>query len=148
MTKLFIEKINNTPTPKYATRHSAGMDIHAVIVGAVNEISISPGQTSIVKTGLKVQPEPGFCVKLFPRSGLAAKLGLTLGNCVGLIDRDYEHEVTAILHNHGPDHVKIYDGERICQLKVERVEQVSIEVVDKLPPIDTDRTGGLGSTGS
>lgn len=147
MTKLYIKKLTDTPTPKKATKYSAGMDIHAVIKGNLGFISLSPNQTVIIDTGLIMRPEIGYCIKFYPRSGLAAKLGLALGNCVALIDVDYNHECKVILHNHSNDHVQINDGERICQMMVERVEDIEIIVVETFPEIDSDRVGGLGSTG-
>lgn len=148
MPKLFIEKLCDTPTPMYQTDYAVGMDIHAVIPEGSSAGHISPGMTNIIQTGLKIQPSEGYGVFLYPRSGLAAKLNINLTNCVGVIDRDYKDELRVLLHNAGNDHVIIRDGERICQMEVRAVDQAEVIVVDELPSIDSNRTGGFGSTGT
>lgn len=147
MPKLQIVKLSDTPTPKLATTFSAGMDLHAVITEGDGTVHISPGGVALVGTGLLMRPEEGYCVKLYPRSGLAYKSKLNLANCVGTIDRDYSKEVMAIMHNHSNVTVTINHGERICQMEMQPVVPVDIEVVNALPIIDSDRDGGMGSTG-
>lgn len=146
MPQLKIVKLTDTPTPTRSTSFSAMYDVHAVIPD-IGTVHISPGGTAIVGTGLLMQVEEGYCVKLYPRSGLAAKLGITLGNAVGVIDRDYPKEVGVILQNNGTQHVTIEHGERICQLEVAPVIPVEFIEVDELPEIDSERTGGFGHTG-
>ena len=147
MTKLFIEKTTVTPTPKYATKYSAAMDIHAVIKGNSGVQIIAPHQTVMIETGLKVQPEAGYHVELYPRSGLAAKLSINLANCLGLIDRDYKNELRVLLHNNSTSTAEILDGERICQMQIKKTEQIEIVEVNKLPELESDREGGFGHSG-
>jgi len=147
MPQLTIVKLSDTPTPKHATAFSAGMDLHAVIDNDQGYELIYPQDCRVIGTGLLMQPEEGYCVKLYPRSGLAAKLKLTLGNSVGTIDRDYTEEVMAIMQNNGNDTVKIHHGERICQMEMRPVVPIEIMIADELPVIDSDRVGGFGSTG-
>lgn len=165
MTNLYIKRL--TPfaeLPKRGTAESAGLDIRAclwettvtvftpsgpktqreVIAGTV---SIFPGERVMVPIGLKMSVDAGYCIKFYPRSGISLKQGLTLINCVGIGDRDYDEEYYAIIVNHGGKVQTIADGERICQLMVERVEPVTLVEVDQLPEIDSDRDGGFGSTG-
>ena len=147
MPKLYIEKLTDTPTPKQQTKFSAGMDIHAVIEDALGTVMISPHQTVMIDTGLLMQPESGYHVEIFIRSSLAYKLNTGLANAVAVIDRDFENEVKILLHNNGNNFVTINHGQRIAQLQLKKTEPVEIIEVDELPELDSDRTGGYGSTG-
>ena len=127
--------------PEYATPGAAGMDIRASV-----EVGLGQGQWAAVGTGLSVEIPPGFEIQVRPRSGLAAKFGVTVLNAPGTIDSDYRGEIKVILINQGPQEFAVKKGDRIAQLVVARVPAVAIEDVDQLS--DTARgTGGLGSTG-
>ncbi len=127
--------------PEYATPGAAGMDVRSVV-----DIGLGTGTWAAVSTGLSVEIPPGFEIQVRPRSGLAAKFGVTVLNAPGTIDSDYRGEIKVILINHGPAPFAINRGDRIAQLVVARVPSVAVEDVDQLT--DTARgTGGLGSTG-
>lgn len=165
MTSLFIKKL--TPTAELPTRgtpDSAGLDVRACLwektvtvftaSGAKVEreviagtIGLWPGDRAMIPTGLKMSTDAGCCIKLYPRSGISLKYGMTLINCVGIGDRDYAEEYYVTLTNTGNKIYTVADGERVCQLMVERVEPVTLVEVDQLPDIDSQRNGGFGSTG-
>lgn len=130
-------------TPFYATEKSAGMDIKANIE---KPIVLRPLQRAMVPTGLYIALPEGTEAQIRPRSGLAAKHGITVLNTPGTIDADYRGEIKVILVNLSNDDFTINPGERIAQMVVARYEKVewdSVEVLD-----ETERgTGGFGSTG-
>lgn len=137
---------SNTPAlpfPTYATPGSSGMDLAADIV---EDLVIPPGGRAIVPTGMAFAVPMGHEVQVRPRSGLAAKAGLTVLNAPGTIDADYRGEVRVILVNLGDAPFIIHRGDRIAQAVVAPVVQVAITEVTSLD--DTDRgAGGFGSTG-
>ena len=130
-------------TPNYETQGAAGMDLHANIE---KEITLKPLERAIVKTGLFIALPVGFEAQVRPRSGLAAKKGITVLNSPGTVDADYRGEIGVILVNLSNDDFIINDGERIAQLiiaKHERANWVEVNVLD-----ETARgAGGFGSTG-
>ncbi len=130
-------------TPNYETQSAAGMDLRANIE---KEITLKPLERAIVKTGLFIALPVGFEAQVRPRSGLAAKKGITVLNSPGTVDADYRGEIGIILVNLSNDDFIINDGERIAQLiiaKHERVNWVEVTVLD-----ETARgAGGFGSTG-
>ena len=130
-------------TPNYETQGAAGMDLRANIE---KEITLKPLERAIVKTGLFIALPVGFEAQVRPRSGLAAKKGITVLNSPGTVDADYRGEIGIILVNLSNDDFIINDGERIAQLiiaKHERVNWVEVTVLD-----ETARgVGGFGSTG-
>ncbi len=129
--------------PRYETALSAGMDVRANLS---EPIVLKPLARALVPTGLFVELPAGFEMQVRPRSGLAAKFGLTVLNAPGTIDADYRGEVKVILANLSGEEFTINDGERIAQLVVARHEQVEWEQAEELS--DTTRgTGGFGSTG-
>ncbi len=129
--------------PRYETALSAGMDIRANLS---EPIVLKPLARALVPTGLFVELPAGFEMQVRPRSGLAAKFGLTVLNAPGTIDADYRGEVKVILANLSGEEFTINDGERIAQLVVARHEQVEWEQAEELS--DTTRgAGGFGSTG-
>ncbi|MEQ8508949.1 MAG: dUTP diphosphatase [Rhodospirillaceae bacterium] len=131
------------PLPAYQTDEAAGMDLYAAIDAP---ITLSPQEKTMVATGLAIALTPGFEAQVRPRSGLAAKHGVTVLNSPGTIDADYRGEVKVILINHGQEPFVITRGERIAQLLVAPVTRAILEVVDELP--ETVRgAGGFGSTG-
>ena len=130
-------------TPNYETQGAAGMDLRANIE---KKITLKPLERAIVKTGLFIALPVGFEAQVRPRSGLAAKKGITVLNSPGTVDADYRGEIGIILVNLSNDDFIINDGERIAQLiiaKHERVNWVEVTVLD-----ETARgAGGFGSTG-
>ena len=144
MTKIQIKKLSNAVlTPKYATPDSSGMDIAAYME---QDIIINSGDRAIIPTGFSLSVPRGYEVQIRPRSGLAAKKGITVLNTPGTIDSDYRGEIKVILVNLGKDKFTIKNSDRIAQMVICPIEQVSIEEVMELS--ETDRgTGGFGSTG-
>lgn len=129
--------------PKYETPLSAGMDLRANID---EPITLKPLQRAIVQTGLFIDLPKGFEAQIRPRSGLAAKFGVTVLNTPGTIDADYRGEIKIILVNLSDIDFVINDGERIAQMVVSKHERVKWRQVDELS--DTERgTGGFGHTG-
>jgi dUTP pyrophosphatase len=131
------------PLPFYATAGSAGMDLRA----AINEpLTLAPMQRAMVPNGIKIALPEGYEAQVRPRSGLAAKHGVTVLNTPGTVDSDYRGELKTILINLGNEDFVIQRGERIAQMiiaPVMQVEPVEVQVLDK-----TERgEGGLGSTG-
>jgi len=140
-------KIINKSThelPAYETVGSAGMDIRA----SINEsIVLKPLERAIVKTGLFIELPVGFEAQVRPRSGLAAKKGITVLNAPGTIDADYRGEIGVILVNLSNEDFTIENGERIAQLVIAKHEQPTWQEVEVLG--ETDRgAGGFGSTGT
>ncbi len=129
--------------PNYETIASAGMDLRANID---ESIILKPLERAIVKTGLFMELPVGFEAQVRPRSGLAAKKGITVLNSPGTIDADYRGEIGVILVNLSNEDFEIQDGERIAQMVVARHEQ--IEWVEAVELESSDRgEGGFGSTG-
>ncbi|MDQ0316177.1 dUTP diphosphatase [Amorphus orientalis] len=133
------------PLPAYQSEAAAGMDLLAAIPYA-DPIALAPGERTQVPTGLRIALPVGTEGQVRPRSGLAARHGLTVVNAPGTIDADYRGEVGVLLINLGSEPVTIRRGDRIAQLVVAPVVKVSVEAADALP--DTVRgEGGFGSTG-
>ena len=133
------------PLPSYETEQAAGMDLRAALPED-NPMTLAPGETKMVPTGLSMALPQGFEAQIRPRSGLAAKLGVTVLNSPGTIDSDYRGEVKVILINHGPEAFEINRGDRIAQMVIAPVIQGILQETDALP--DTERgEGGFGSTG-
>ena len=129
--------------PTYETVGSAGADIRAFLSESV---TIKPLERAMIPTGLKFEIPLGYEMQIRPRSGLAAKNGVTLVNAPGTIDSDYRGEFMIVLHNHGSQSQTIEHGERIAQLVIAPVFTPGFEEVDELS--DTKRaSGGFGSTG-
>ena len=130
-------------TPNYETKGAAGMDLRANID---KEITLKPLERAIVKTGLFIALPNGFEAQVRPRSGLAAKKGITVLNAPGTVDADYRGEIGVILVNLSNDDFIINDGERIAQLIIAKHERATWEEVNVLN--ETFRgAGGFGSTG-
>ncbi len=128
----------------YATEGSAGADLRASIDTVLR---ISPGERTLIPTGLRMVIPLGWEGQVRPRSGLALKKGLTVLNSPGTIDSDYRGEIGVILVNLGSVIAEIEPGERIAQLVIARVEQASFRRIDKLSGSDRG-IGGFGSTGT
>ncbi len=132
------------PLPAYATEQSAGMDLMAAIDAPM---VIAKGKTAIVPTGIAIALPAGFEAQVRPRSGLAAKNGITVLNAPGTIDADYRGEIKAILINHGNEDFTVERGMRIAQMVIARYEAVSWNIRETLD--ETERgAGGFGSTGT
>ena len=143
MTKVKIVNQSGQPLPAYATELSAGMDLRASLEAPV---TLGPLERALVPTGLYIALPPGFEAQVRPRSGLAAKHGVTVLNTPGTIDADYRGEIKVILVNLSNTPFEIGPGERIAQLVVARHERVEWEETDTLD--ETARgAGGFGSTG-
>lgn len=142
---LQLPVINEGPyeLPGYATQSSAGLDLKAVLAEAV---TLEPLERKIVGTGLKVALPEGYEAQVRPRSGLAAKHGITVLNAPGTIDADYRGEIGVILVNLSNEPFTIQPGERIAQLVVARYSQVEWSPVESLDSTQRGE-GGFGSTG-
>ncbi len=131
------------PTPEYATVRSAGMDLRA---NTTEPLTIKPLQRAMVPTGLYIELPEGYEAQIRPRSGLAAKHGITVLNTPGTIDSDYRGEIRVILVNLSSDDFEIVPGERIAQMVVARHEHVEWEETSSLDSTERGE-GGFGSTG-
>jgi dUTP pyrophosphatase len=132
--------------PRYETSGAAGLDLAACLT---TSITLDPGGTAKVPTGLQIALPPGHEGQVRPRSGLAARHGITVLNAPGTIDEDYRGELQVLLVNHGPESFTITHGDRIAQLVVAPVVRADItEVNDEAALGGTERgRGGFGSTG-
>ncbi len=142
---MYIKIINKSShnLPHYETHASAGLDLRANIYKAM---TLEPLERAIVKTGLFIELPVGVEAQVRPRSGLAAKKGITVLNAPGTIDADYRGEIGVILVNLSNESYTIENGERIAQLVIARHERAEWEEVEELS--QTDRgAGGFGSTG-
>ena len=140
-----VSVINESPyeLPKYQTILSAGLDLKAVL----NEsLVLQPLERKIIGTGLKIALPEGYEAQVRPRSGLAAKYGISILNSPGTIDADYRGEVGVILVNLSNQAFIIKPGERIAQLVIAKHEQIQWKITEKLPKTDRG-LGGFGSTG-
>ena len=142
--KLQIKQLKSgINTPKYATDDSAGFDLEAA---NTENITIKPGQTSLIPTGLAIALPKGYEAQVRPRSGLAYKNSITVLNTPGTIDSDYRGEIKVILFNHGKEDFLINNKDRIAQMILTPVVKMELEEADNLP--DSIRgEGGFGSTG-
>lgn len=141
--KVKIVNRSQWPLPQYATPQSAGVDLRA---DTREDIVLPPLGRAIVPTGLYLEIPAGYEAQVRPRSGLAAKKGVTVLNSPGTIDADYRGEVRVILVNLSSDPFTIVPGERIAQMVFARHEQVEWEEVDTLEESERG-AGGFGSTG-
>ena len=131
--------------PAYETADAAGMDLRAAVEDGA-PVTLAVGARAMIPTGLTIALPAGYEAQVRPRSGLAAKHGITCLNSPGTIDADYRGEVKVILINLGQEPFVIKRGERIAQMVIAPVTRAELKVVDKLD--DTKRgAGGFGSTG-
>lgn len=138
-----IINTSNHALPHYETIASAGMDLRAYIPEA---ITLKPLERAIIKTGLFIELPIGYEAQVRPRSGLAAKKGVTVLNAPGTVDADYRGEIGVILVNLSSESFTVENGERIAQLVIAKHERVEWEEAKELS--ETDRgAGGFGSTG-
>lgn len=138
-----IKKLrNNAVIPTQGSKEAAGFDLYSA-----ESITLSPGKTTKVPTGIAVAIPKGNFGGIYARSGLATKRGLRPANCVGVIDSDYRGEVIVALHNDSDKDQAIEAGERIAQLIIQPYTVTTMEEVDDLD--ETERgSGGFGSTGT
>ena len=144
--KVKIMRVGNSPgfsLPQYMSPGASGVDLHA----ALNEaVVLNPNERYLVPTGFSMELPEGFEAQVRPRSGLAIRHGVTCLNTPGTIDHDYRGEVKVILINLGAEPFKIEAGDRIAQMVIQPVTQISWESSESLQ--DTERgDGGFGSTG-
>jgi dUTP pyrophosphatase len=133
------------PLPAYQTAHAAGLDLLAAVPESA-PLALAPGKHALVPTGLAIALPEGFEAQVRPRSGLAAKHGVTVLNSPGTIDADYRGEIQVILINHGTEPFTIRRGERIAQMVIAAVVHATLVPTASLN--ETDRgSGGFGSTG-
>lgn len=143
---MIVKVINKSKhaLPNYETEASAGLDIRA---NMDEPVILKPLERAIIKTGLFIELPVGYEAQVRPRSGLAAKKGITVLNSPGTIDADYRGEIGVILVNLSNDEFTVQDGERVAQLVIAKHEQIKWEETEVLE--DSQRgAGGFGSTGS
>ena len=129
--------------PEYKTKYSAGLDLRANLD---NEILLKPLERKLIPTGLFIELPEGYEAQIRPRSGLALKHGISVLNTPGTIDADYRGEIGVILVNLSNEEFIVKDGERICQMIINKHETISFKVVELLN--DSERgAGGFGHTG-
>ena len=129
--------------PCYMTEQAAGMDLYALLD---SDVVLSPGRRVMVPTGIAIALPLGYEAQVRPRSGLAAKYGVTLVNSPGTIDADYRGEISVIIINHGETDFTINDGERIAQMIVAPVSRCRWNLVENLAASERG-SGGFGHTG-
>ena len=142
---LQVKIVNRSPypCPAYATPQSAGLDLRACLE---EPVLLKPLQRAMIPTGLYIALPAGYEAQVRPRSGLAAKHGITVLNTPGTIDADYRGEIRVILVNLSDQPFEVVPGERIAQMVIARHEQVEWEPVDELDATERG-AGGFGSTG-
>lgn len=142
--KIAVKKLREGAVlPTFGSKEAAGADLYACLD---SDVTIAPGQTAFVPTGLAMELPKGFAGLIYARSGLACKRGLAPANKVGVVDSDYRGEFMVALHNHGTEPQTVSAGERIAQLVVTPVLIPEYTEVESL--CETSRgAGGFGSTG-
>ena len=136
-------RLHDTP-PHYATPGAAGLDLRACIEAP---IKLHPGETVLVPTGIAIHlADPGLAALILPRSGLGHKHGIVLGNLVGLIDSDYQGEISVSAWNRGHETFTLNPLDRLAQLVVVPVLQVAFNIVEDFAESERG-AGGFGSTG-
>ena len=144
MKQIRVKKLRaNAILPTYGSAEAAGADLYACLEDAV---TVEPGQTAWIPTGIAMEVPEGCAGLVYARSGMACKRGLAPANKVGVIDSDYRGEITVVLHNHGTAAQTVESGERIAQMVITPVLTPVYEEVEELS--NTGRgQGGFGSTG-
>ncbi len=140
-----IKKLREGATiPTYGSKNAAGADLYACLDEA---LTLMPGETFLVPTGLSMALPEGYAGLIYARSGLASKKGLAPANKVGVVDSDYRGEVMVALHNHSNKAATIEPNERIAQLVITPYIAAAFSVVDELDVTERGE-GGFGSTGT
>ncbi len=144
MEKIRVKRLKeNAIMPTYGSAEAAGADLYACLS---EPMTIQPGESVFIPTGLAMELPIGFAGLIYARSGLACKRGLAPANKVGVVDSDYRGEFMIVLHNHGSTPQTVEHGERIAQLVITPVFTPGFVETDELS--DTERSGGgFGSTG-
>ena len=143
MIKVSVQNDSPYHLPTYATKSAAGVDLKAVLD---SPLVLKPLERKIIGTGLKIALPVGYEAQIRPRSGLAAKYGISVLNAPGTVDADYRGEVGVILINLSNEDFTINPGERIAQLVLAKHEQIQWEINDSLSTTERGK-GGFGSTG-
>lgn len=133
--------VDDLPLPAYAHAGDAGLDLRSA-----EDKVIEPGSFSLISSGFAMALPKGYAAFIQPRSGLAAKHGISIVNTPGLVDCHYRGEVKIILINHGKEPFQVKKGDRIAQMVIQKVENARVEVVEELDPTSRGE-GGFGSTG-
>jgi dUTP pyrophosphatase len=142
MEVLITRTDDGVPLPSYAHPGDAGADLTTTV-----DVHLAPGERALVPTGIAIALPDGYAAFVHPRSGLAARFGVSIVNAPGTVDAGYRGEITVLLVNLDPhDPVELRRGDRVAQLVVQRVEKVRFVEVDRLPGSDRG-AGGYGSTG-
>lgn len=144
MIEVKIKKLTDKASlPEYQTSGAAGMDLCACLD---EPVILAPSERKLIPTGFAMSLPEGFAAFIYPRSGLASKKGITLPNCVGVIDSDYRGEVKVALVNISDTAFEINNGDRIAQMVISEVKRVILKEEEELD--STERAGGgFGSTG-
>jgi dUTP pyrophosphatase len=141
--KILDARLHDSP-PAYSTAGSAGLDLRACLEAP---LPLAPGATALVPSGIAIHlADPGYCALVLPRSGLGHRHGIVLGNLVGLIDSDYQGQLMVSLWNRGSEPFVVQPMDRIAQLIVVPVVQVTLNVVDSFGASERG-AAGFGSTG-
>jgi dUTP pyrophosphatase len=144
MVKVLVKKLNpNVQLPIYKTKGASGMDLMAFIE---KTISLEPGKSCLVPTGLSVAFPKEYEIQIRPRSGLAAKNNISVLNTPGTIDSDYRGEIKIILFNHGNEDFVIKNKDRVAQMVLTPIIKMELEETKELPE-SIRGEGGFGSTG-
>jgi dUTP pyrophosphatase len=141
--KINLQNASKNPLPTYETKSSAGMDLRADLSG---DIVLKPLERALIPTGLRIELPIGYEAQVRPRSGLAAKHGVTVLNSPGTIDADYRGEIIVILVNLSNENFTIKHGERIAQMIIAKHETVTLVEVAELSQTQRGE-GGFGHTG-
>ena len=144
MNPIRVKKSNEKAAlPTYGSKYAAGADLYACLD---QDVSIKPGESAFIPTGISMEIPAGYAGLIYARSGMACKRGLAPANKVGVIDSDYRGELIVVLHNHGQQTQIVAHGERIAQLVIAPVFTPGFVEVEDLS--NTERScGGFGSTG-
>lgn len=138
-----LDSAKDLPLPAYMTKGAAGMDLYANLP---DKTIISQGEIKVVSTGICLALPVGYEAQIRPRSGLAARYGISIVNSPGTIDADYRGEIKVIIINHGDKDFTINRGDRIAQMVINKVEMVNLKIEEILD--DTERGScGFGHTG-
>jgi len=133
------------PLPAYQTAHAAGLDLLAAVLDDAPFV-LAPGRHAMVPTGLSIALPEGYEAQVRPRSGLAARHGVTVLNSPGTIDADYRGEICVLLINHGSEPFTVRRGERIAQMVIAPVVRADLNIATSLAATERG-SGGFGSTG-
>ncbi len=144
--KIYIKRLRKAqpvPMPQYMTTGASGMDLFASLE---KEVTLEPGERTLIPTGIAMAIPEGFEGQVRPRSGLAIQKGIGMVNGPGTIDSDYRGEIGVLLINFGKESFTLRHGDRIAQMVISRVLQATLEEVDDLPATQR-QGGGFGHTG-